>query len=67
MQAFGLTKMQFLQIILLVSVFVLSSALAKGILRCGILNFFNKSSSMCLIKFKVLIQEQINFLPEPEL
>ena len=36
MQAFGLTKMQLLKIILLLSVFVLSSVLATGMLCWGI-------------------------------
>ena len=39
MQAFGLTKMQFLKIILLQSVFVLSSVLDTGMLHWAILFF----------------------------
>ena len=64
MQAIGLTKKQLLKIILLLSVFVLSSVLARGMLRWGI--FFNKSVLFFVLS-KVLIQEQINFLPEPVL
>ena len=40
MQAFGLTKMKLLKIILLLSVFFLSSVLATGMIRWGIFFIF---------------------------
>ena len=64
MQAFDLIKMQLLKIILLLSVFVLSSVLATGMLRWGI--FFNKRSSIWY-QSSWIKNKTINFLPEPVL
>ena len=66
MQAFGLTKMQLLKIVFLLSVFVLSPVLAIG--NYGLLGHFLYQAFFDVhVLSKVLIQEQINFLPEPVL